>query len=62
MKTFDRYLVRLFIKVVLACFVSMAGLYVVIDAFGNLDEFVGYGSPAVVTEYYSARLPFLHCC
>lgn len=58
MKTFDRYLLRLFIKVILACFLSMAGLYVVIDAFSNLDEFVGYGRIEVVADYYSARLPW----
>jgi lipopolysaccharide export system permease protein len=36
----------------------MAGLYIVIDAFSNLDEFLGYGRVAVVAEYYSARLPW----
>lgn len=58
MKTFDRYLLRLFIKVLLSCFLSMAGLYIVIDAFSNLDEFLGYGDVAVVAKYYSARLPW----
>lgn len=58
MKIFDRYLIRLFVKVLLGCFLSMAGLYIVIDAFSNLDEFVGYGSVRVVADYYSARLPW----
>ena len=58
MKTFDRYLLRLFVKVLLACFLSMAGLYIVIDAFSNLDEFLGYGDVGVVAEYYAARLPW----
>ncbi len=63
MSTFDRYLLRLFVKVLLACFVSMVGLYVVIDGFGNLDEFIGYGRVQgglhkVVADYYSARVPW----
>ncbi|HRX82018.1 MAG TPA: LptF/LptG family permease [Pirellulaceae bacterium] len=63
MSTFDRYLLRLFVKVLLACFVSMVGLYIVIDAFGNLDEFLGYGRVqgsvlAVIADYYSARIPW----
>ncbi|MBI2481450.1 MAG: LptF/LptG family permease, partial [Planctomycetia bacterium] len=63
MSTFDRYLLRLFAKVLLACFLSMVGLYIVIDAFGNLDEFLGYGRKqggvlAVIADYYSARVPW----
>lgn len=63
MSTFDRYLLRLFVKVLLACFVSMVGLYIVIDAFGNLDEFIGYGREEggllqVIADYYSARVPW----
>jgi lipopolysaccharide export system permease protein len=63
MSTFDRYLLRLFVKVLLACFLSMVGLYIVIDGFGNLDEFIGYGREqggllAVIADYYSARVPW----
>lgn len=63
MSTFDRYLLRLFVKVLLACFVSMVGLYIVIDGFGNLDEFISYGREQgglhkVVADYYSARIPW----
>lgn len=63
MSTFDRYLLRLFMKVLGACFLSMVGLYIVIDAFSNLDEFIGYGREqggllAVVADYYSARVPW----
>lgn len=63
MSTFDRYLLRLFAKVLCVCFLSMVGLYVVIDAFGNLDEFMGYrqqegGLPGVIADYYSARVPW----
>ena len=61
MPTFDRYLLRLFLKVLLVCFVSLTGLYIVIDVFNNLDEFVGYAKQdgaAVFTDYYSARVPW----
>ncbi|MEO8497734.1 MAG: LptF/LptG family permease, partial [Planctomycetota bacterium] len=63
MSTFDRYLLRLFVKILGVCFVSMVGLYVVIDGFGNIEEFIGYGQERggllpVVADYYSARVPW----
>ena len=63
MSTFDRYLLRLFGKVLLTCFVSMVGLYIVIDGFSNIEEFIGYGREQgglhkVVVDYYSARVPW----
>jgi len=63
MPIFDRYLTRLFLKVLLGCFFSLAGLYIVIDMFGNLDEFRGYGETQggmlwVICDYYSARIPW----
>jgi len=63
MSILDRYLLRLFVKVLCACFLSMVGLYIVIDAFGNLDEFIGYGREQggpfpVIADYYSARVPW----
>jgi lipopolysaccharide export system permease protein len=62
MKTFDRYLLRLFVKVLLVCLISITGLYVVIDACNNLDEFLGYGKRygflKVLGQYYSARIPW----
>lgn len=36
---YDRYLIRIFFRAFLICFISLVGLYVVIDAFTNLDEF-----------------------
>lgn len=39
MRKIDRYLLRQFVQVFLICFVSLAGLYTVIDAFGRLDDF-----------------------
>jgi lipopolysaccharide export system permease protein len=38
----DRYLLRQFIQVLVICFLSLVGLYIVIDAFGHLDHFVDY--------------------
>lgn len=63
MTTFDRYVFGLFAKVLLVCFMSMAGLYVVIDTFNNLDEFLDLGKQldgfaSVVIDYYGARLPW----
>ena len=39
MRIIDRYLLQQFIQVFLICFISLAGLYTVIDAFGRLDDF-----------------------
>ena len=38
MLTIDRYILRSYFKILLICFLSLTGLFVVIDAFGNLDE------------------------
>lgn len=56
----DRYVLWLFAKVLAVAFISLVGLYTVIDAFGNLDEFISYGQShgglgPVLAEYYSAR-------
>jgi lipopolysaccharide export system permease protein len=62
MTILDRYLLRLYLKVLIVSFVSLAGLYVVIDGFGNLDEFLSYGkrhawgTAGVLAEYYGPRL------
>jgi len=59
MPIIDRYLLRQFIEVFTICFISLTGLYVVIDAFSNLDEFMNAGKQgslaAVLAEYYSYR-------
>lgn len=61
MHLIHRYIFRLFFKVLLVCFISITGLFIVIDAFGNLDEFISYGETAeggligVLAEYYGAR-------
>jgi lipopolysaccharide export system permease protein len=56
----DQYVLRLFAKVLLVAFVSLTGLYTVIDAFGNLEEFITYGHAhggmwGVIFGYYGAR-------
>ena len=61
MKIVDRYLALLFLKVLIVCFVSLVGLFIVIDLFGNLDEFLSYGKRheagvvGVLAEYYAPR-------
>ncbi len=56
----DRYLLRQFITVFMICFMSLNGLYIVIDAFGHLDSFVAHASGggnifAILGEYYGYR-------
>jgi lipopolysaccharide export system permease protein len=61
MTTIDRYLVAFFIRVVVVAFVSLVGLYIVIDFFVNSGEFLSYGQKteggviAVVARYYGPR-------
>jgi lipopolysaccharide export system permease protein len=60
MWTIDRYITRLFVKVLVVCFLSLTGLFIVIDAFGNLDELLTLGDKhgslfGLLGEYYGAR-------
>ncbi len=43
MTTFDRYILRRFWHVFIISFVAMMGLYIVIDAFSNVDNFIADG-------------------
>lgn len=36
----DRYLLKQFVQSFVICFISLTGLYIVFDAFANLDEFM----------------------
>ena len=36
--TIDRYVLRMFVNVLVKCFASLLGLYVVVDCLGHLDE------------------------
>lgn len=56
----DRYMLRQFLQVLAICFLSMAGLYIVIDGFNHLDHFVDYadahgGLLTTMGEFYAYR-------
>ena len=62
----DRYLLFQFFKIFLVCFVSMAGLYVVINIFTNLDEFVQIsgadgGLNNLIVNFYGPRVLDVFC-
>ncbi len=55
-----RYLVRNFFQALMIFFITFTGLYMVIDGFGNLEEFIDHGQRAggllpIVMEYYGVR-------
>lgn len=43
MQIIDRYLLRQFLGTFAICYISLAGLYIVFDAFTNLEEFMRCG-------------------
>jgi len=56
----DRYMLRQYLQVLMICFMSLAGLYIVIDGFGHLDHFVDYADKygsllATIGQYYAYR-------
>ncbi len=63
MQIIDRYLLRQFVQVFFICFVSLTGLYVVFDAFSNLDEFIRHTEKqgkllTTMGTYYAYRSVF----
>ncbi|MBX3424989.1 MAG: LptF/LptG family permease [Pirellulales bacterium] len=54
-----RYMLRQFVQIFIICFLSLTGLYVVIDAFGHLDHFSSFAEGegrsvwAIVARYYA---------
>ncbi|PQO33774.1 LptF/LptG family permease [Blastopirellula marina] len=61
MTLIDRYLLIQFLKSFLIFFISFTGLFIVIDSFNNLDEFLKYGDMTgstfgVLWDYYSPRV------
>ncbi|MFZ4470961.1 MAG: LptF/LptG family permease, partial [Pirellula sp.] len=57
MTRIDRYLLFLYTRVFLICFMTMAGLLVVAHVFTNLDELIQYGRMRgnfllALSEYY----------
>jgi len=60
MPIIDRYIIASFLKIFLICFFSFSGLFVIIDAFTNLEEFLkmgkrGNGQTAIL-GYYGPRV------
>ena len=58
MTILDRYILRQFVQIFLICFLSLGGLYVVIDGFQHLDSFSTYASEhgslmGAIAEYYA---------
>ncbi len=58
MTRIDRYLLFLYLRVLLICFLSVCGLLIVVDVFSNLDEFVRFSDQSqsnlsiVLAGYY----------
>jgi len=60
MRIIDRYVLRQFIGTFLICYLSMTGLYIVFDAFTNMEEFLRCGREQgnvllLLTSFYSYR-------
>lgn len=57
----DRYILRQFVKSFVICWISLTGLYVVVDTFAHLDEFLAMAKQnersllEVIGEFYSYR-------
>ena len=61
MSIFDRYVLWMFTTVLAISFFSLTGLYIVIDVFGNLQEFISYAGQqqsllGLLAEYYGPRV------
>jgi lipopolysaccharide export system permease protein len=61
MTTIDRYVLQLFGKVLLVCFGSLAGLFIVVETFNNLEEFLELGQAKgglfhVLQSYFAPRI------
>ncbi len=60
----DRYLLRQFAQIFLICFCSLFGLFVVIDAFSKIEDFIRFAGEhgsllRIMGEYYGySALPF----
>ncbi len=57
----DRYLIRSFLKIFLVCWFSLTSLYLIVDVFSNLEEFLDLSKQAgglgvVLREYYTPRI------
>lgn len=59
----DRYLLKQFVQSFVICFISLTGLYIVFDAFANLDEFMRAADKqgslgSLMGEFYAYRAIF----
>ncbi len=60
-KVIDRYLAAMFVKIFVICWISLTGLFVMVDVFSNLEEFLDLGKQAgglsaVLWDYYTPRV------
>ncbi|MGL5094984.1 MAG: LptF/LptG family permease, partial [Planctomycetia bacterium] len=60
MKIIDRYLLANFLSSYFICFVSLVGLYIVIDLFANADEFLEDGTNTVLFIRRVGLYYFIH--
>ena len=63
MKIIDRYLLRQFVQTFVICYLSLTGLYIVFDAFTNLEDFLRAGEKqgglwAIMGPHYAYRSIF----
>lgn len=56
----DRFVISAFLRTFIVCFLSLVGLYVIIDAFSNFDDFLAEGQKSglmkVLGQYYGPRM------
>ncbi len=60
MRIIDRYMLRQFLKTFVVCYLSLTGLYIVFDAFTNLEEFIRCSEKAgglfwLMTTFYGYK-------
>ncbi|MDY0168255.1 MAG: LptF/LptG family permease [Thermoguttaceae bacterium] len=60
MRIIDRYMLQQFLKTFVVCYLSLTGLYIVFDAFTNLEEFIRCGEKAgglfqLMTSFYGYK-------
>src|SRR5262245_36127442 len=63
MRILDRYVLRFFLLAYCVCFVSLLSLYIVVDLFSRVDEFVEHSRGAQdlfanIGAYYLFRIPW----
>ena len=56
----DRYLLRQFVQTFVICFLSLTGLYIVLDLFTNMDNFVRCGHKSGSVLGFIAQFYWYH--